>query len=159
MFFFSNLLLIFNSLKRFVMKSTIPNDEVGLFLVKYEIGGNMPGAPLFSLSLGVNTPEKAVSGVGDITQAENPPLDIKTSLTGDYTYMCTMDSCSILVVATGFPMVKWPAHGGIGPVLLPNVHLRMVLSEDWKTGTANYSYQNSEGEWDEINNATVELIK
>jgi len=133
--------------------------RTGLFIVCYEIGGNMPGAPLFKVSLGVYTPGETVSGLGHITQAVNPPLDIGTRIHGQYTYMCVMPkTCHILVTAIGYPVIKWPSGGGIGPVIPPNVDLRMVLAEDWKSGTANYKYLDNEGNWHEIKDAPVKLV-
>jgi hypothetical protein len=68
------------------------------------------------------------------------------------------ESCHILVTTTGYPTIKWPQGGGIGPVIPPNVELRMVLSEDWKSGTANYKYQDSSGIWHEVSDAPVKLV-
>ncbi|PKM45216.1 MAG: hypothetical protein CVV05_07560 [Gammaproteobacteria bacterium HGW-Gammaproteobacteria-1] len=131
----------------------------GLFIVSYEIGGEMPGAPLFKVNFSVYTPGETVSGMGHITQATNPPLDIATSLGGQYTYMCVMPkNCHILVTAIGHPMIKWPQGGGVGPVIPPNVELRMVLGEDWKSGTANYKYQDGKGSWHEVTDAPVRIV-
>ncbi|MCX7923147.1 MAG: DUF1842 domain-containing protein [Clostridia bacterium] len=132
----------------------------GLFIVGYEIGGDIPGAPLFKIHFSVYPPEEKVDGMGLITQATNPPLDVATNIHGHYTYMCIMPNvCHILVTATGYPIVKWPVGGGVGPIIQPNTELRMVLSEDWKSGTANYKYLDAQGQWHEITNAPVKLIK
>jgi Domain of unknown function (DUF1842) len=45
-----------------------------------QIGGDKPGAPAFRINLLVNGP--FVTGVGTITQATNPPVNIHTFLTG-----------------------------------------------------------------------------
>lgn len=140
------------------MSKTLSKEAVGFFPAKFQIGGDMPGAPTLSLNLGVDTPHESVSGIAELTQAVNPPLDIKSKIMGDFTYMCTMQNCHILVVCTGYPNVKWPAHGGVGPVLMPNLHIRMVLTEDWKSGTANYSYLNADGAWIDVKQAPVKLI-
>jgi hypothetical protein len=55
-------------------------------------------------------------------------------------------------------MIKWPQGGGIGPVIPPNAELRMVLSEDWRSGTANYKYQDSNGNWHQIADAPVKMV-
>lgn len=129
--------------------------QVGLFPVSYEIGGNMPGAPLFRVNLVVFTPAKTVHGAGHISQATNPPLSVNTILSGQYTYMTVMPNNShILVTATGHPVALGPGT----PVLPPNVQLRMVLSSDWKSGTANYEYQDSNHHWHTIDNAPVKLV-
>ena len=133
--------------------------KVGLFPVCYQIGDAKAGAPLFKVSLLVYTPGETVSGYGIITQAISPPLKVETKLHGDFTYMTVMPRIThILVVATGYPVVHWPPHGGIGPVIPPNVHLRMVLNEDWKSGTANYQYIDSKGNWHNIKNAPVKIV-
>ena len=135
-------------------------NPTGLFIVSYEIGGEMPGAPLFTVKMSVYTPGETVSGIGHITQAINPPLDIPTNLNGQYTYMCVMPkNCHILVMATGTPIVKWPQGTGVGPVMATNCELRMVLTEDWKSGTANYKYMDANGNWHEITNAPVKIIQ
>lgn len=130
--------------------------KTGLFIVSYDIGGELPGAPLFKVNLSVFTPAETVSGIGHITQAVNPPLNIGTKLEGHYTYMCVMpQTCHILVTATGSMIVKWPQGGGIGPVIPCNVELRMLLAEDWVSGTANYKYLDNQGQWREVTNAQV----
>lgn len=138
---------------------TAGEKQTGLFPVCYHIGGDKPGAPLFKVSLLVYTPGKTVGGYGIVTQATSPPLKVETRLHGDFTYMTVMPrNVHILVVATGYPIIHWPPHGGIGPVILPNVHLRMVLKEDWKSGTANFQYVDSKGNWHNIENAPVKAV-
>lgn len=133
--------------------------NVGLFIASFQVGGDKPGAPSFRINMSVYTPGETISGIGHITQAVNPPLDIPTNIQGQFTYMCVMpNNYHILVTATGYPIIKWPQGGGVGPVLQPNVELRMVLTEDWKTGTANYKYQDNKGNWQEITNAPVIII-
>jgi len=95
-----------------------------------------------------------IYGVGGITQAVNPPLNVTTYVHGTFTHMTVMpDQTHILVVATGFPLP--PGH--IGPAIEPNFHLRMILNKDWKSGVANYQYRDGEG-WKKINNAPVKMI-
>lgn len=119
----------------------------------------MPGAPLFRINFGVYTPGETVSGIGHITQAINPPLDVGTHLDGQYTYMCVMPkNCHILITATGYPITKWPQGGGVGHVILPNVDLWMVVAEDWKSGTANYKYMDGNGNWHEVKDAPVKSV-
>jgi hypothetical protein len=139
--------------------TTAQAEQTGLFLACYQIGGNQPGAPLFAVQLSVYTPGEKLSGFGRITQATNPPLDLATKLEGDYMYMTVMPNEShILVVATGYPPLDWPPHGGLGPVIPPNVQLRMVLTADWKGGTANYQYRAGDGSWRSVANAPVRSV-
>ena len=139
--------------------SELETEKVGLFLACYQIATPRIGAPLFKLTLTVNTPEETVQGIGKITQTTNPPLDITTKLDGSFTYMTVMpDTTQILVIATGYPSIHLPPGGGLGPVILPNVELRMVLNKDWKSGTANYKYIDNQGKWHSINDAVVQLV-
>ena len=133
--------------------------KTGLFPICYEIGGAMPGAPLFKASLMVYTPDERITGFGEITQTTNPPLDIKTKLEGNYTYMTVMPrNVHILITAQGYPPIHWPPGGGIGPVIPPNVELRMVVEENWQSGTANYKYLDGKGNWHDIKDAPVKAV-
>lgn len=141
------------------MKTAV-EEKVGLFIASYRIGGDKPGAPTFTVNFSVYTPAEKVSGVGHITQATNPPLNIATNLSGQYTYMCVMPhNCHILITATGYPIIKWPHGGGVGPVIMPNAELWMVLEDNWKSGVAHYKYLDDQGNWHEIKDAPVEMIE
>jgi hypothetical protein len=130
----------------------------GTFLACYQIGNDMPGAPLFTVHLIVSTPNEAVNGMGEVTQTTNPPLDLSTKLTGNFTYMTVMpQNTHILVTLTGYPNVHWSPSWGIGPVLLPNTTLQMVLTDDWKSGTANFTYTDENGS-QTITNVPVKSI-
>ncbi|MEW6734634.1 MAG: DUF1842 domain-containing protein [Acidobacteriota bacterium] len=134
------------------------DQKTGLFVVSYDIGTDLIGAPLFKLHLSVYTPNKTVTGTGRITQTTNPPLDIATRVQGEYTYMTVMPNKShILVTAVGYPIINWPAHAGIGPVIPPNVELRMVLEDNWSSGRAMYRYL-VDGSWHEVTDAPVKSV-
>jgi hypothetical protein len=133
--------------------------KTGLFIVSYTVGNEIPGAPLLNLDLMVNTPNKEINGAGSVTQAINPPLDVKSKISGDYSYMTVMpNSTHILLVLTGYPNIKWPKGGGIGPVIMPNLEVRLVLNDDWKSGTGNFTYTDNEGEKQEIEGVPVKLV-
>ena len=136
--------------------------ETGLFLANYQIGTGEPGAPTLTLSLAVNTVHKSVHGIGEITQAVNPPVDVLTRVDGTYIPILILGSPSILVEATGMPPVHFPPDRrrgmGHGPVVQPNFYLRMVLGGAWEGGTAYYRYQNAEGHWVEVNDAPVKKV-
>jgi len=132
-----------------------PATKTGLFIVAYNIGTSLPGAPHLNLHLAVNTVDEAVTGQGQVTQAVNPPVDVRTNVQGDFTYMTVMpNNTHILVTLTGTQAIQWPSTGGIGPVLPPNFSLRMVLASDWKSGTANYKYQVG-NTWHEVKDVPV----
>ena len=133
-------------------------EKMGFFIACYEIGGDKPGAPLFKAHFGVYTPAKRVTGFGHITQTTNPPLDIETKLEGHYSYMSTMKDVHILVTAVGYPPIGLPPYGGMGPVIMHNVELHMVLNKDWKSGMANYKYLDAKGNWHNIDSAPVKSV-
>ena len=132
--------------------------KTGLFLANYQIGGGIPGGVTANLHLLVNTVSHQVTGYGDISQAIMPPPDFDTHLTGSYSILTLPPAPEqIVVTAIGYPVLQWPPHGGIGPVLMPNARLHMLLSKDWKTGTATFDYFEN-GKWNELKNAPVKLL-
>lgn len=135
--------------------------KTGLFIVSYQIVTDEIGAPKFELHLTVSTPNERVQGQGRITNAAtNPSLDINTTVSGDYTPMTVMPNDShIMVTAEGYPTMKWPPRGGVGPVLMPNTKLRMALKKDWQSGTASFSYMDANGLWKEVTTAKVTILK
>jgi len=138
---------------------TAVEQKLGLFVASYEIGGELMGAPVVRLNLSVNTPEEKINGHAYISQAINPPLNVISRVEGEYTYMCVMpQNCHILVTAQGYPEIKWPKGAGPGPVILPNFELRMILTDDWQSGTANYKYMDNNGKWHQVTNAPVKYI-
>jgi len=128
---------------------------VGYFIAGYRIGKNMPGAPVFTVYLGINTVNKNINGVGEVTQATNPPLSIETVLNGSFAYMCIMHKeCHVLVKLGGVPCSEHPEH----PSGILNTDLHMVLGDDWKSGTATYRYRDG-GKWVEFTDAPVERVE
>lgn len=135
--------------------------ETGLFLARYQVGTGEPGAPTLYLSLAFNTVHRTIHGIGEISQAVHPPVDVHTRVDGTYLPILIMGSPSLLVEATGLPPVHWPDRRrlqGPGPVILPNFFLRMVLADRDGGGTAYYRYQNAEGEWVEVKDAPVKKV-
>ncbi|WP_456856747.1 DUF1842 domain-containing protein [Bradyrhizobium sp. USDA 4501] len=93
--------------------------------------------------------------------AVNPPLDVATSLLGSYSQLPTLPPAPalLLVLLTGYPPIRWPHHAGLGPVILPNVDLRMTLILTWQSGIASYSYRSGpDGDWQEVEAASVRLV-
>jgi hypothetical protein len=128
----------------------------GAFLASYRIGTGMAGAPLFTVHLVVSTPNKTVNGAGEITQAINPPLGVPTHLSGEYTYMTVMpDNSKILVTLRGMGPIN-----PIQPLVANNTRVWLVLSTDWKSGTANYEYRygKDSNDWQLVEGVPVTLI-
>jgi len=133
--------------------------KTGLFHLCLEIGTEAMGAQHMFISVGAFTPEKTITGIGHLTQAVNPPLDMSVNISGTYTYMCVMPkNCHIQLLLTGTPIVKTPPYGGIGPVLEPVISMVIVLTEDWKSGGANIKYLNEAGQWVELTNVPVKQV-
>lgn len=142
------------------MLDVATSDQVGLFHASYRIGEARTGGVLFQLDLTVDAPTKRIQGLGRITLAVNPPLQIAAAVQGSYGQLPKLPQAPalVLVVLTGYPPIHWPPHGGIGPVILLNVDLRMVLAPDWKSGTASYRYLDEQGRWHDVESAPVKLL-
>ena len=133
--------------------------KTGLFVASYTITTPGVGGPTFNVHLTVYTPGETVGGIGQVTETTNPPLDVATKLDGSFTYMTVMpDVTHVLITATGYPIIHWPPQAGLGPVILPNVQLQMVLEGDWKSGTANYKYIDNNNQWQSVSKAAVTLV-
>jgi len=139
---------------------TTPNQSpiIGLFPVHYEIGEIKPENPLLNLRLLVYPPAKKITGIGVIQPREINPLYIETKIEGTYSYMTVMPNTShILVVATGYSLIDDQQIVNGGPISASILELRMVLSSDWKTGTANFSYLEG-GVWKTFENQPVRFL-
>jgi len=135
------------------------DQRIGLFIGSWQIGTQQPGAATLKIHCTFDAPSGAVHGLGQLTQATNPPLDMASRLDGDFTYLTVMpDSSHVLVTLTGYPITQWPSHGGTGPVMLPNLSLRMLLASDWQTGTASMRYLLPNGSWQLVESAPVQFM-
>ena len=137
------------------------NTAVGLFPVTYRIqsqvdGQPLLGAPVLTVQLLINTVDKSISGVGTAFQATHPPLNEISLIKGDWSYMATMESVHILVVADGVSPSSILVHGA--PITTENLRLRLSLTEDWQAGFANFAYLNH-GEWVTVEGATVTVVE
>jgi len=129
--------------------------NVGLFNAHYRITNHLAGGVEMQLNITVNTVNKRVTGMAHITQAVNPPMNIISEIQGDFNYMCTMDSCHILVVAEGVSPFQ-PIIRDV-PQIHNNLSLRIVMEENWQKGVANYRYCIN-NVWHEVTQAQVEII-
>jgi hypothetical protein len=114
---------------------TKPEEELLLIIPRcYRVvPPNMIGSPVLTLQFSVNSQSKHLSGFGHITQATNAPLNLSTQLSGDFKEISYQNLHLFIVEAIGYqPSSLLPS--------LPNFKLLMVLSDDWKTGTAEYEY-------------------
>lgn len=140
--------------------NTSKDIQTGLFPVSYQVAPGtkeMPflGGVSLTLKLLVDTVNKSVSGVGHIFQPVSPPINLVSQFTGEWSYMCTMKDCHILVLAEGFDIT--PLLVGGHPIEHRNAKLRMVMNEDWQSGVANLTLF-ARGQWHEVEGARVELV-
>lgn len=130
-------------------------ENVGLFLVRYDIATGLPGAPKLTLALTVNTVDRTMNGAARLTQAVSPPLDLRMNVHGTYVSLPLPPLPGIAASLTGYPVLHWPPGGGIGPVVLPTLHLHMQLDGEFQKGTASYRYLAPNGEWIEVSGVPV----
>ncbi|MAX81430.1 MAG: hypothetical protein CL843_14815 [Crocinitomicaceae bacterium] len=126
------------------------NEQIGTFITSYEVSTGDTGAPTLKLNLVVTTPTKTVNGSAEVSQTINPPFNAHYEVSGDFTYMTVMpNNTHIMVKLTG---ISGPQFG------LTNFKAYLVLNDDWSSGVCNFSYINSNGEWNEIQDARVTKV-
>jgi hypothetical protein len=130
--------------------------SVGLFLVRWDIGSSLPGAPTFVLSGTVDTVRNVFNGSCRLSQAIHPPPDFASQVQGTVSYLTVMpDQTHILLVATGTTLETLPPPA-IGTLILTNFELRMILADDWKTGVAHVRYLFN-NQWHDLENVPVRI--
>jgi hypothetical protein len=129
--------------------------NVGLFLVRYNVSTGLAGAPTLTLALTVNTVDRTMNGAARLTQATNPPLDRRMNVQGTYASLPLPPNPAIVANLVGHPVVQWPHGGGIGPVILPDLNLHMQLDSDFQRGVASYRYLAPNGQWIDVNDVPV----
>ncbi len=112
---------------------------------KYRIGKNLPGSPNLALEMAVNTSSQTISGVGKITWEVSPPLDRTTYIQGNYENV----GAEHLAQAVGYAI---PPQEPISPDPV-NFRLKMSLADDWRTGTAEFSFLDGSKQW--VHSGTV----
>ncbi|MCX4029654.1 DUF1842 domain-containing protein [Endozoicomonas sp. SM1973] len=135
------------------------NSEIGLFPVHYLVqpkvdGKPLLGAPVLNLNLLVNAPAGTICGVAHVFQAISPPLNVFSNVHGTWSYMATMSSTHILLVAEGQGPTEIIIHGQ--PQLVENLRLRASLEKDWQSGVCNYEFL-YEGQWHKVEGASVSI--
>jgi hypothetical protein len=99
-------------------------EEAAAFPTCYRIGTGLPGAPTLTVQWVVSTIHQTVSGVGTVTQAVNPPLNLHVNMHGHY----MMDGDEVWVTAVG------AKPGGA-------IMVRLILPDGWgKPGKADFRW-------------------
>jgi hypothetical protein len=111
-------------------------EEAPLPIVRrcYRIEQHVVGSPILTLDLYVHEPGRQVNGFCRITQATNPPLNLFIQLKGGFRVI-SYQGLKLTIVETTGNEDHLPR--------LPNFKLLLVLSDDWKTGTAEYEYNSN----------------
>ena len=110
--------------------------------VQIQIGGDKPGAPSFRMPLLTNG--NVATGIGRITQATNPPLDINTQLAGRTSLIVFGADVTRSIQLTGREL----------PVLLPDpINVRncdiVLQGAEGTHGSASYEYLQN-GQWRKV---------
>ncbi|TWB77708.1 uncharacterized protein DUF1842 [Nitrospirillum amazonense] len=116
-----------------------------------------PGAPTNTLHLVVYTPKGEVTGHSQVTQTTNPSVNVTSHVTGTWRYELTGGGFpgTVSVVLQGWPEIKWPPRGGIGPVIPENYRATLHLSP--KGSVISYDYRDAAGEWVSVGEQPVKV--
>lgn len=110
--------------------------------VELQIGGNIPGAPSLRMHLLLN--ESLATGVGRITQATNPPLNMQTQLAGRTSIIVFGADATQTIQLTGRELpISHPDQ-----INVRNCDIALKGIEG-KHGTASYEYLNN-GQWHKV---------
>lgn len=108
---------------------------IGLFHTRLNVGNGVPGAPLLTLDLLVNTVHKKVSGKARIFQATHPVQTFQANVWGSYS--------ELPFAPAGAPAIVLQLDGSpSGPLsqIAQTFHLQGLLDAGWNHGTASYRY-------------------
>ncbi|UGA38035.1 DUF1842 domain-containing protein [Chromobacterium haemolyticum] len=112
----------------------------GLFHTRYIVSAPVLGAPVLTLDLLVNTPQKKVSGHASIFQSVSPPLQFQANVWGHYSQAKLDPSAEhhIVLSLDGSPSSP-------NSQIAETFHLQGILDQNWKDGHASYRffYQNA----------------
>jgi len=118
------------------------NATIGSYLAHWKIGSGAPGAPTLDLKTVVSAPTHLLQGAGDIAQAVNPPVNVHTLVTGNFSQMGT----AVVISLTGIPNL------GAGT---QNFQGHINLANGWnQDGVASFRFMNN-GTWHDVDNVKV----
>ena len=92
------------------------NATIGSYLAHWKIGSGAPGAPTLDLKTVVSAPTHLLQGAGDIAQAVNPPVNVHTLVTGNFSQMGT----AVVISLTGIPNLGAGTQNFQGHINLAN---------------------------------------
>lgn len=111
--------------------------------VQIQIGGDKPGAPSFRMHLLLNV--NVATGIGRISQATNPPLEINTQLAGRTSLIVFGADVTRSIQLTGRELVI--------PITPEQLNVRncdiVLQGAEGKHGSASYEYLQN-GQWHKV---------
>ncbi|MGE8414923.1 MAG: DUF1842 domain-containing protein [Pseudomonas sp.] len=122
---------------------------IGLFHTRLIVANPVIGAPVLTLDLLVNTPQKTVTGLARVTQSTSPPVNFLADVWGNYSQI-QLDQSSeghLILNLAGNP-------SGPGSQAAETFHLQGILGLDWASGFASYRYD-YQGHWHVVQHAAV----
>ena len=115
----------------------------------FKIGGNMPGAVGFNLTLNISS-DGDVSGIGHLGQSTNPPLDCGTYLSGHATSLWDVAGITQIISLSGY------SEPTIMPLTYQNVRCTIVMHSNAHTGLAQLQYRaTASAPWTTLSNLPV----
>ena len=135
------------------------DNNFGLFPVNYIIQPKVDGIPLLgaavlNLQLLINAPEKTLSGIATTFKAISPPMHLVSNVHGTWSYMATMSSTHLLLVAEGQGPSTILVQGQ--PQLVENLKVRASVEENWQSGVCNFEYL-YQGTWHKVEGAQMSI--
>ena len=129
--------------------------KTGLFIQSYEITTGLVGVPTFEVHLAVNTHQRSISGQGIVfNKSTHPHLEIYSNLSEEFSNMTVVsDKMNIIVNLRGQGFLL-----SVLPIEMLNTKVTLILDSNWQRGTANYSYVDELGNWNEIRDAKVTAV-
>ncbi|MFJ2386692.1 DUF1842 domain-containing protein [Pseudomonas koreensis] len=123
--------------------------SIGLFHTRLSISNALPGAPVLTLDLLVDTVNKRVSGIASVFQATWPTVNYRAQVWGSFseTRLTANVENHIILTLDGGPS-RPPSQ------IAQTFHLRGILGSDWASGFVDYRYE-EQGQWHEVKHVAV----
>ncbi|AZE48077.1 hypothetical protein C4K04_2404 [Pseudomonas chlororaphis] len=123
--------------------------QTGPFHTRLHVTTALLGAPVLTLDLLVNTPQKKVSGVARVFKSTYPPVNFFADVWGEYSQLHLDPSTEghIILKLDGNP-------SGPTSQIAETFHLQGILGLDWASGSASYRYY-YQGSWQDVQYGTV----
>ncbi len=127
--------------------------ETGVFPVCFNIATPQASGPTFDVNLLVN--KEFITGFGTLTGVgPHPRRDLK--LEGNNGLITCKNKKKRVLYLFGYQELIGPKPGSLKALM---VRLYMIISEDWKSAEAAFSYMDDSGKWVDVNCTVVMYVK